>query len=89
MHSEIKRLGVYLHETLVEAQVMPNRVFPALVGLQLVVRKFLLDPLVNVSQGSLQKCIFFLYLYEVQGSIKIKEYTGKMSEKEFMSIITK
>ena len=89
MHSEINRLGVYLHETLVEAQVVPNRVFPALVGLQLVVRKFLLDPLVNVGQGSLQKYISFLYLYEVQGSIEMKEYTGKMSEKEFMSIITK
>ena len=46
----------YLHETLVEAQVVPYRVFPALVGLQLVVWELLLDPLVNVGQGRLQQC---------------------------------
>ena len=33
---------------------MSNRVFPALVGLKLVVRELLLDPLVNVGQGRLQ-----------------------------------
>ena len=45
----------YLHKTLIEAQVVSNRVFPALVGLKLVVRELLLDPLVNVSQGCLNQ----------------------------------
>ena len=35
---------------------MSNRVFPALVGLKLVVRELLLDPLVNVSQSCLEQC---------------------------------
>ena len=52
-----ENLGVYLHETLVEAQIVPDGVLPALVGLQLVVGEFLLDPLVDVGQGCLDSSL--------------------------------
>ena len=49
--------GGYLHETLVEAQIVPDGVLPALVGLQLVVGELLLDPLVDVGQGCLDSSL--------------------------------
>ena len=52
-----ENLGVYLHETLVEAQIVPDGVLPALVGLQLVVGELLLDPLVDVGQGCLDSSL--------------------------------
>ena len=52
-----ENLGCYLHETLVEAQIVPDGVLPTLVGLQLVVGELLLDPLVDVGQGCLDSSL--------------------------------